>query len=1206
MNANLAVVQTNPFAADRILHAWTPGETVLDIMLAVQPDQERWRGAHVFLNDIEVKPEYYHVVRPHHDTIIAIKVNPQGGDNGVLRAVAFIALAYAAAQTGGAAGALWGGGANWSAATISTYVSAGVYVAGAIAINALIPVASPELDNGDGNSQSLSVGGSRNRIDPYGNLPTLLGFFKYAAPYATRPYSELQGDDQYATMLFALGLKPMEVDIDSISIGETLVSSLDGVQVELDTGGSADSPNGITLVSGTVFQDVVNKQIPRQQDGWAEHTTIEDITSLTFEISFPTGLFRTEGSGDQRKVIVYVQYAETIAGPWKWMTAAYDGDGDNAMHPPDDHDDNYHLRFVSDTSTPIRKGFTWTPPYQTASNQWSLRMSADKKNFTNGDGDGTYNSRYFSVLRSYTDADPVNSDDVALMAVRVKATDQLSGIPDTVNQYCQVIAPDWTGSAWVDGVTQNPSSLVRYLLTGKPNARALPLTRLDDQSFIDFWNYCHDNNLTYNQVIDFNTTIKQTTDSICRAAFSRLEQIDGIWKVITDVPQTTPRQVFTPRNSYGFSASKVFPDPVDGFRVRFIDETDRRFTNDEQIVYADGKNINNATKFEALEAIGITNWDQIWKYARRYLAISVWQPETFTFTVDPEHLVTVVGDLVEYQNDAILVGQQAARIKAISDTEVTLDAEVYSDGVTSYGLDIRDGANQVSVVEVSNAFVSTKTLTFTVPGIYGAVGDLAVFGEYGLVTQQLLIRDISPSTDLSATLTCIPYAEAIYTSDTQTIPPYDPVISLPPGTTFPVISKITSDETVMYRDAGGTYQPRMLVTLAFISERVNVSQIVVQIRKYSTAADNAASWISQPLLPADTGLFNITGVDELEQVELRTRFQFNDGSAGPWGYYYDYDFDTPYHTVVGQTSPPPDLFSLNVIVQASGLREYHWKFADGQYLPPDLDGFQIRYFDSDDLSGEAATYGLMSGDTYGLLDGVNTYGLQFTAELPRWSQMTPLTIGRLTHEPFEYNAPFAGSWYFAIVAYDVGGRESVNPAFTPLITLPPPQLGNSLFYLDHAANNWLEGQTPGAETSSTWQISSITGYLQAVVTNTWEGGSWSTVFPDGWLGTSGSGSFTYTHETGVNTFDPPLSATTDIRLQTTIESNPGGVYTFWYAFDGGGDPVTDVGWTEFFDGDIADNGVNTTTSIEFRIKGSSVPAEGLRNWVVEGYASAGV
>ena len=55
---------------------------------------------------------------------------------------------------------------------------------------------------------------------------------------------------------------------------------------------------------------------------------------------------------------------------------------------------------------------------------------------------------------------------------------------------------------------------------------------------------------------------------------------DGKYSVVRDVPQTVPVQQFTPRNSTGFSATKVFTDIPHALKVRFINP-DANWQQDE-------------------------------------------------------------------------------------------------------------------------------------------------------------------------------------------------------------------------------------------------------------------------------------------------------------------------------------------------------------------------------------------------------------------------------------------------------------------------------------------------------------------------------------------------------------------------------------------------------------------------------------------------
>ena len=609
--------------------------------------------------------------------------------------------------------------------------------------------------------------------------------------------------------------------------------------------------------------------------------------------------------------------------------------------------------------------------------------------------------------------------------------------------------------AWIDTPTSNPASIARYILTGTPNARALATTRIDDVAFQHFHAYCKANNFEYNKPLEGDGTVWGTLQQVCAAGRGRPMQIDGLWTVKVDEPQAVSMQVFSPRNSWGFSGEKAYPEEVHGFRVRYIDAANN-YQNDEQIVYATGYDENNSTKFEALEFPGVTKWEQVWKMARYYMAVGVLQPERFTFSTDIENLVCLPMDRIEYQDDCILVGLSAARVESITASMCVLDSEVLMAAQTNgyYALKFRLSDGTSKVVPVTTIVGSTATLIFypAQPSPPAAIGDLAVFGVFGVETTPLIIKSIVPGSDLSATLTCVPYNDNIYTADQGTIPPYDPTITYPPGSKLASIYSVRSDESVLVVDTAGNLQVQVLGTFAFPEARhSSVIATVVQWRRYFPPP-NRAAWTALPDLPRDATGFSILGAQEGDDIEIRVALRFTGGSMSPFTYWVDPITGFQYHTVIGKTTPPPDVTNFAVSFSADGTRFYDWDFA-GAILPIDIKGYEIRYWDYD-----------------------------LTPNLtPLWDDMTLLkTVGLITESPYEANAPFMGDWVFAIKAFDAGGYVSVNPKYTGVVTLPLPRMGGTVAFRDAWENSW-----NASATLTSCVVDPSTGYLVPVDTTTW-------------------------------------------------------------------------------------------------------------------------
>ena len=373
----------------------------------------------------------------------------------------------------------------------------------------------------------------------------------------------------------------------------------------------------------------------------------------------------------------------------------------------------------------------------------------------------------------------------------------------------------------------------------------------------------------------------------------------------------------------------------------------------------------------------------------------------------------------------------------------------------------------------------------------------------------------------------------------------------------------------MWRDASGILQPRMVVTLLFETERIDVQSVIAQYRQYNTVPSNAAQWISLPLLPGDVNTFTISEVTEGQEIEVRARYQFYDGTSSPWGTYADAVLGTPYHTVVGQSGLPPDVDNFTVTAQSDGTREYTWSYDATTDIPPDLAGYVIRYADT---------------DTY--------------PTAPTWANMTALHTGLLNASPFEFNAPFSGDWWFSIKAVDQSGNYSENQKQTPIVTLGLPRLGDSLFYLDHYANGWLQASDPGA-TLTLCNVSDATGYLTGAFTQTWTSGStWALGVT--WGGTPASSGVILEHDTGTGSVYPIAfdDTVTSMRVVTTIMADSGGTYTYEYALNGGA--YTTANYDKAAFEALTFSSVDT---LGIRLEVANIPLSGVQNWILQGFAN---
>ncbi|WP_217468745.1 MoaD/ThiS family protein, partial [Staphylococcus aureus] len=165
------------------------------------------------------------------DTVAVIHQPEGGGGSNPLRIVAMIAILVLSVYTGGAVAGVYG-------ATAGALASAAISIAGSMLLNMLFPVKPQSLSLGDSTSASpsYSIAGSQNSVRLGQAIPVVYGRMRVVPDYASRPYTEYQGDEQYLYQLHAISKG--QVEIEQIRVDDADVSSYGEVQYEVIPPGS--------------------------------------------------------------------------------------------------------------------------------------------------------------------------------------------------------------------------------------------------------------------------------------------------------------------------------------------------------------------------------------------------------------------------------------------------------------------------------------------------------------------------------------------------------------------------------------------------------------------------------------------------------------------------------------------------------------------------------------------------------------------------------------------------------------------------------------------------------------------------------------------------------------------------------------------------------------------------------------------------------
>lgn len=411
----------------------------------------------------------------------------------------------------------------------------------------------------------------------------------------------------------------------------------------------------------------------------------------------------------------------------------------------------------------------------------------------------------WSTLKSYKDSSPISVDKShTFLELRIKATEELSGVVQTLNAICTSKLNVYDGSSWSVQKTSNPAWIFADIITGSAVNKPLGLDRLDTDNLKDWADYCSQEvvagegvRYSCNFVVDYNTTAKELLHQVTSAGRATMSVVNGKYGVSIDEEKTVPVQHFTPRNSWGFTSSRTYIDTPQAIKVRFVDPNNS-WSVMERIVYNDGFDETNTTEFEEVDAFGCTNSNQAYRYGRYIMASGILRQEKISIATDMENLICTRGDLVRFTHDVMKVGGLPARIKSISGSQVTID-EQWVPGAGTYKYEHRYNG-QVNLGNVTSIDSPTEITVDSTTNMQ--VGDLIVFGLVDEVSIDCLVQAIDPNQDLTADLTLVEYAPGVFTSDTEAIPAYDPQLSSGTiGATIQV-SNLSGEERLTFNDDG--------------------------------------------------------------------------------------------------------------------------------------------------------------------------------------------------------------------------------------------------------------------------------------------------------------------------------------------------------------------------------------------------------------------
>lgn len=561
---------------------------------------------------------------------------------------------------------------------------------------------------------------------------------------------------------------------------------------------------------------------------------------------------------------------------------------------------------------------------------------------------------YWAQIVSQREGSPVLKYDAAYLYLKVRASNQLSGMLSNFN--CMVEArhwvPDLSGSeiTYNKEFTQNPAWAYLMLLTSTACKTPLPYTKVDIEGLQEFADFCDTNGFTFNYVFDRASTSVYDYSRIALSAGRATPAFrdDGKYSLVVDDVRENYVHIFTPRNSWGFSGTKSFSKIPHALRCNFINE-DEDYQQDERVVYSGSYTEETATEYETMNLEGITDAEHVFKIGKYFLNAAALRPEVFELKSDPESFPCTRGDRVEVVSDVALIGMGCGRIRGYDTniggqiTTIYTDNKIATEAGTDYVMRIRlpelPGEYAEHVVRV-DATAENDTFIPQAPLPLASVeimNGLFILGLEDCTTFPCVVKSIEYSTMLEATLTLVPYDPNIFSLGT--IPAFDSritsTIEIEKGfPEKPVLHEvggspaIASDEFALELMPNGVLRTRVIFSLEPISSnRVRPDYVRVALRR---TGDTESPWTQEAPQSVESGVAIAYAVEDGVSYDFKIRYETAAGLASDWLLVEDYE-------VIGKTTPPPDVTGLAY----SNDNEGTWLVWD-QVVIPDFWQYEVR------------------------------------------------------------------------------------------------------------------------------------------------------------------------------------------------------------------------------------------------------------------------
>ncbi|MBR0495396.1 MAG: hypothetical protein IJJ71_04370 [Treponema sp.] len=399
---------------------------------------------------------------------------------------------------------------------------------------------------------------------------------------------------------------------------------------------------------------------------------------------------------------------------------------------------------------------------------------------------------YVGSIRAAKNVNPIRPERAAqltLVELKIKASAKLNNVVKKLNFVAQSKLPSYLGDGsgsprWSDRLSSNPASAAIYAMQGGFAQQQLSDGEIDWPMFERLYIWCAANGYECNAYLTEQIPISSLLSSIASTCRAEIFRLNGKITVIQDITRDSFTQLFTPRNSHGYSEQIALATIPDALSLSFVDKQNGYAENFTRVYNTpNGNYAGEPHTTQEIQLWGVTDSKQARKIGMYDYAVSKHRFIIHKFSCDFEYLMCSKGDWIKYAGDIAIAGVTQGRItERIFDGNGLVagfecDEIIPMESGKSYGMRVRKANGESELFYLVNTGSSSRSVYLQNPIIVQNIpqnneskaGDLFTFGEVSGANLKdaidLIVTDIQCGENLSADLTCVEYAPEIFGVD---------------------------------------------------------------------------------------------------------------------------------------------------------------------------------------------------------------------------------------------------------------------------------------------------------------------------------------------------------------------------------------------------------------------------------------------------------